>query len=398
MMPKHQPSLAQPAGEGQPRQPASQGRILVVIPTLHRGGAERVVSRLSHEWARQGYEVTVAVFDSREVAYPIAGPIVALDAPASNNKLVKVWRFTQRIMKLVKLIKEGKAPHSSHSSQPSHFTHLIGFMEYANFPLILAACLTGNLGRTRVSVRTSTQFMFGYQKPVMRLLYRLPYKVVAVSQAMKKELMGLGVPSGKLSVIFNPPPEHQALPSPFKKNSKITGKYILAVGRLVKKKGFDMLLTGYARLPSDSPPLVILGEEDKGGKGGGKANALVTQAKTLGISQRVHFIGAVKNPEAYYAHAECFVLSSRFEGMPNTILEAMQYGCPVVSFDCPTGPGEIIKHGVNGLLVANGDVAGLTRAMAKVLGDAKLRQRLGKAGRKRMAEFRLDDIAAQWLE
>ena len=85
-------------------------------------------------------------------------------------------------------------------------------MEYANFPLILAACLTGNLGRTRVSVRTSTQFMFGYQKPVMRLLYRLPYKVVAVSQAMKKELMGLGVPSGKLSVIFNPPPEHQALP------------------------------------------------------------------------------------------------------------------------------------------------------------------------------------------
>ncbi|MCG8621077.1 MAG: glycosyltransferase, partial [Proteobacteria bacterium] len=99
-----------------------------------------------------------------------------------------------------------------------------------------------------------------------------------------------------------------------------------------------------------------------------------------------------------------FVLSSRYEGWPNVIMEALTYGCPVVSFDCPTGPREIIapKNNLkdslkNGVLVKNGDIQALTRAMHKLLADPKLRRRLATAGRIRASEFAIDSIAEKWL-
>ncbi|MCG8625489.1 MAG: glycosyltransferase [Proteobacteria bacterium] len=165
-----------------------------------------------------------------------------------------------------------------------------------------------------------------------------------------------------------------------------------------EEKGFDLLLQAYAGLPhttaNPAPSLVILGGSSRVAN---QRPLLIRLAKALGIADRVHLMGAVTNPENYYAHAECFVLSSRHEGWGLVLVEAMTYGCPVVSFDCPVGPREIIKHGVNGLLVANGDVKSLTKAIAQVLGDAKLRQQLSEAGKKRVGEFRLSEIAPQWL-
>ncbi|MCG8625488.1 MAG: glycosyltransferase [Proteobacteria bacterium] len=216
----------------------------MVIPTLHRGGAERVLSRLSEEWARQGYEVVVAVFDSREVAYEINGRIIGLDSPASNNKLVKAWRLLGRVAKLVTLIREVKP------------THLIGFMEYGNFPLILAATLTGNLARTIVSIHRNPKQFFAHQKILFPILYHLPNKIVVVSDGIKQRLQKFGVPKGKLSVIFNPPPPppKNPYPHPLKKNPlKLAKNIFWQWGGCTKKKGLTFYYKPMLACPTQPP-------------------------------------------------------------------------------------------------------------------------------------------------
>ena len=364
--------------------------ILVVIGEMRHGGAQRVVSRLTEEWVRQGHKVTVAVFDCREVAYAVGGTLHDLKTPATRNPLVRVWRPIQRVRRLAGLMGGGG------------FSHIISFMEDSNFPVILAGWRTGMLGRVTVSTHADPRYLAWFQRLLLRGLYQLPKRVVTVSADAQRILQSWGVAEVRLKFIPNPAPASPATPPP---RPQFKAKYILAVGRLHKQKGFDLLLHAYTMLanmpaktgnvagrvlPDALPDLVILGEGDQ-------RHPLTQLATSLGISQQVHLMGIVANPEDWYAHAECFVLSSRTEAMPNAILEAMRYGCVVVSFDSATGAEKIIKHRENGVLVRNGDVEGLTRAIAGVLGDAKLRQQLVAGGRKRAGDFAVGEIARLWL-
>lgn len=385
-----------------PSQKMHPQKILVVIATLHKGGAERVVSRLIHHWVSQGHEVTLALCDVRNPAYPLPPQAKILDLrtpqPPSLNTihkaLAKAWHIGVTAVRLTRHLRQHR--HSYH--------HIIGFMEDTNIPLIMAGCLTSTLSRITVSVRLSPRHMvWAYKWVLLPILYRLPKRVVAVSQSATKQLQDLGIPHHKLTFIPNPVPIIHSKPPPPQfapKKTKAKTKYILAVGRLHRQKGFDLLLRAYAGLPklAPLPDLVILGE-------GKDRLALTRLAASLGVAggggKRVHFMGAVDNPQDWYAHAEMFVLSSRYEGWPNVLMEAMAYGCPVVSFACPTGPDEIIapqkNQATNGLLVKNGDIAGLTRAMHKLLTDKPLRRRLATAGKVRAGAFALEGIAEQWL-
>ena len=360
--------------------------ILVVIGEMRYGGAQRVVSRLTQEWARRGHQVTVAVFDARDPAYAVGGTLHDLKTPATRNPLVRVWRPIQRVGRLSRLMWGGG------------FSHIISFMEDSNFPVILAGVVTGSLGKIKVSTHIDPHYLAWFQRVLLRVLYHLPQQVVAVSAEVKRILNAWGVPAKRLVFIPNPasagkinapPPPRNSLSRPTRGRD-----YLLAVGRLHRQKGFDLLLRAYARLEGnlgrEKFDLVILGE-------GEERQPLTDLATALGINRWVHLIGEVPHTENWYTYAECFVLSSRFEGWPLVIPEAMTYGCPVVSFDCPTGPNEIITHNKNGLLVKNGDVAGLTKAIAKVMGDAPLRQKLIAGGRKRAKDFAIGEIAPQWL-
>ena len=362
--------------------------ILVVIGEMRHGGAQRVVSRLTEEWVQQGHKVRVAVFDARQPAYAVGGTLHDLKTPVTRNPLVRVWRPIQRVWRLSGLIRGGG------------FSHIISFMEDSNFPVILAGVMTGSLGKIRVSTRVDPHYLAWFQRLLLRVLYHLPKRVITLSQGVKDILQAWGVPAQRLKFIPNPAPAAPNNSHPKNALLRTTrGKdYLLAVGRLHRQKGFDLLLHAYAGLGAglahQDLDLVILGE-------GEERQALTKLATALGIGGRVHLMGAVPHPENWYAHAKCFVLSSRYEGWGNVIVEAMTYGCPVVSFDCPVGPREIIapksRQATNGVLVANGDVEGLTKAIAKVLGDGKLRGRLVVAGRKRAGEFAIGEIAQLWL-
>ncbi len=157
------------------------------------------------------------------------------------------------------------------------------------------------------------------------------------------------------------------------------------------QKGFDLLISAVASLYPKYPEwqLVIVGE-------GPERPALERQAARLGLANVVHFPGWVSQPYDYYHTAGVFVLSSRFEGFPNALLEAMAAGCAVVATDCPSGPKSIVSHGVNGLLVPSGDPQALALALGRLLADEGERARFGLAARGVLDRFAPGEVLPQW--
>ena len=123
----------------------------------------------------------------------------------------------------------------------------------------------------------------------------------------------------------------------------------------------------------------------------------MTLANRLTISDRVCFPGAVSDIARWYRGAKCFVLSSRYEGWPNVLVEAMASGCPVVSFRCNFGPAEIVQDGTSGLLVTPGDVDALAHAIGRVVTDVRLSTSLSVGGLRRATWFASQAVAIRWL-
>jgi glycosyltransferase involved in cell wall biosynthesis len=168
-------------------------------------------------------------------------------------------------------------------------------------------------------------------------------------------------------------------------------RVILAAGRLGRQKGFDLLLAAFAQVNARHPEwhLRICGE-------GPRRRRLERQIGALGLRARVSLPGPVSELGEEMGRASLFVLSSRFEGFPLVLVEAMAKGLPVVAFDCPTGPGEVIAHRRDGLLVAPEDVHGLAEAIGEVIDDAELRRRLGAAAATKAEAYSMDVVGPRW--
>ncbi len=162
---------------------------------------------------------------------------------------------------------------------------------------------------------------------------------------------------------------------------------ILGVGRLVERKDFQTLLKAFAEVRKRrSSRLVILGE-------GGKRNELIELAGDLDIAEYVDMPGFVKNPLAWMSRASVFVLSSRCEGLPGVLIEAMAAGCPVVSTDCPSGPVEILENGTFGRLVPVADHVALAEAILETLDAPREAVRL----RERASNFSVTNAVDAYL-
>jgi glycosyltransferase involved in cell wall biosynthesis len=168
-------------------------------------------------------------------------------------------------------------------------------------------------------------------------------------------------------------------------------KILLAVGRLCEQKGFDMLIEAFAGLANQDPDwvLVILGE-------GPLRATLAGQIKRHGLEGRIHLAGRAGNVGDWYGAAEVYVMSSRFEGFPNTLAEALAHGLPAVSFDCDTGPRDIIRHELDGLLVPRGDVAALRAALKRLMDDEVLRQQIAERALDARERFSMEKISGMW--
>lgn len=174
--------------------------------------------------------------------------------------------------------------------------------------------------------------------------------------------------------------------------STLENPVVVSLGRLSQQKGYDRLLPVWARVAEQRPGwrLEIYGG---GGPYEQKVRGLI---ESLGIGDSAHLMGRTTEPFARMADASLYVMTSRREGLPMVLLEAMGVGLPIVSYDCPTGPRDLIDDGVNGFLVPNGDKDALEARLLELIDDREKRARFAEAGRAKAAEYDVARLAERW--
>jgi glycosyltransferase involved in cell wall biosynthesis len=199
----------------------------------------------------------------------------------------------------------------------------------------------------------------------------------------------IGCPADRVRVVPNP----VEVPADTGKRPPVPqgGRRAIAVGRMDRWKGFDLLLRAFAKCRATAPErhLTVLGD-------GPERQALERLSAELAVADRVSFPGRVANPGDWMRASDLFVMSSLYEGFPNALLEAMACGMAVVSFDCPSGPREIIRTGIDGVLVPPRDCDALAAAMAGLMRDDAARRDLGAEALKVVDRFSLDRVVAMW--
>jgi len=355
-------------------------RLTLVISSLGTGGAERVISILANYWADHDHDVSLLTFDdgSELPAFPLDPRIrhTALDLIRdSTDPLTATWRNSKRVRALRSAIRE---------CNPDC---VISFLDQTNVLTLLAG--RGLKVPVIVSERTNPNaYPTGLAWKYLRSrLYPKADRVV-MQTARAASYFSASIQS-RSSVIPNPVLAPDSVAEPLA-DILLTRPSLIAMGRLDQWKGYDLLLRAFAQSRGSAAgwSLTILGD-------GPGRRELETLSRELGID-RVHFLGRVPNPYQFLKQADLFVMASRFEGFPMALCEAMACGLPVISTDCPNGPREIISDGENGILVPNGDVAGLAAAIDRLISDEGERQRLGAQAARITETFGLPKVMGMW--
>jgi GalNAc-alpha-(1->4)-GalNAc-alpha-(1->3)-diNAcBac-PP-undecaprenol alpha-1,4-N-acetyl-D-galactosaminyltransferase len=350
--------------------------VLLVIGALQGGGAERQISDMANYWVAKDWKVILATWSGSEVAdfYP-------LDARVSRVSLViRTKGGTNQRGVRVNLARVARLRRLIAAERPDV---VLSFMPESNILTIIA----GVGLNPRVVVSERVQPALHTTLPVIwrtlrRILYRWADGVVAQTQ----DAAGWLEKNCRTAVTVIPN-ALRCLPEPSGERQKV----VIAVGRLTHQKGFDVLLRAFARIAPNYRDwtLAIIGEGEERGS--------LTQLRSdLFLDERVEFVGQTTEIVAWMARAGLVVQPSRFEGFPNAVLESMGLGAAVISADCPSGPSEIIKEGVNGRLVPVDDVATLAEVMAGLMSRPEERKRLGRAAYGVRERYRQDVVMARW--
>ncbi|MGF6488441.1 glycosyltransferase [Pseudomonas frederiksbergensis] len=348
-------------------------RLLIILQDLSGGGAEKMMARLASALTDAGNDVTLLMLTGTGVNS------AGLD-PRVKQVELRSARSSRAVPALARFLR-----HNRFDAQLAALTHV-------NVVAIAAAALSGTLARLHVSERNAFShdrhvnpaLMVRIAYLLAPLLYRLiPNPVICVSRGVAQDLVDTTITRPQDVTIADNPvldndfrdktpgrPSHRWLS---KKNTPV----IVAVGRLAQQKGFDVLLDAFARLADPCVRLIIFGE-------GALRTELLEQAVALGVADRFDLPGYTNDPLAEVAAADCFVLSSRFEGSPNALVEALSTGTPVVSTHCPYGPQEILDNGAIAPLVAVDDPDALAQAITVELTlsrDANRQARIDAAAR-----------------
>jgi glycosyltransferase involved in cell wall biosynthesis len=361
-------------------------RITLVISSLSTGGAERVLSSMANYWVTKGWCVTLLTMDDGRghLAYDLHPAVrhypLSVARTSSNpiqgiiNNLVRIWVLRGAIK----------------ASTPQA---VISFIDMTNVITLLSAF--GLNIPVIVSERTdSAHHSIGKVWDILRKIC-YPYSSCLVTQTQKTLTYFSTAVRRRARVIPNPVALHPYGKGEIRAKEDIRGgvKTVMGMGRLSEEKGFDLLLRAFDRISAQHPTwyLVIWGE-------GHLRTSLERLRDKVELRERVHFPGRTKCPFEKMYQADLFVMSSHYEGFPNVLCEAMACGLPVVSFDCPSGPREIIRDEVDGILVPNGDVDALAAAMDRLMSSEKERKHLSFRAVEICERFSREKVMGMWEE
>lgn len=357
-------------------------RLTLLIPSLTQGGAERVLVLLAEAFLKISYKVNVITIYGKDVDfYKLPNEVGRIALNISGNSPTPIhalWNNLRRLWILRQTIK---------STEPDV---VISFGERTNILTLVSLTNTGY----PVILTEHCDPVMNFSGKVWEKLRRLTYPhadmVVSVSQGINSYFHWL--PKTKKTVIYNPfilVDNEQVITIP--EGADPNKKWIIAMGRLTYQKGFDILLSAFKSIASKYPDwqMLILGQ--------GELREELEQIKNdLCLSSQVIFTGAIKNPFPILRRAKLFVMASRFEGFPMAHGEAMACGLPVICTDCPSGPREIIRNGVDGFLVPNGDVSELATAMDCLMSDEEKRKYLAVRAPEVTQRFSLEKVMESW--
>jgi glycosyltransferase involved in cell wall biosynthesis len=329
------------------------------------GGTERVVFTLADEWQKRGYEVeilsvfgTISPFESGTIRTQSFNPKTVITFSERLTALFKMHRYLR-------------------SNRPDIIYSTFG---YLNIFSAVTLPMFSRIGCDHTTYDNST-LKFAI---VRKLVYRFLDAVVVLTHKDKERYNTLNT---RVDVIYNPLSE--TVPKEYQKSS--WPKTLLAVGRLEEVKGFDRLIKAFAmiRTKHNDWKLKIYGE----GSLHETLNALAIQ---LDVSNAIDFMGHSSDIHTIYADASICCLSSYLEGFSMVLIEAKMFGLPIVAFDCPYGPSEIIQNGIDGILVEDGDIKRYADTLDRIINDHHLRESMSQAAIKDTERFRKESVMEQW--
>lgn len=354
-------------------------RILFFIEALNGGGAQRVLVNLAQALVRNNYDVFIATNTSIISAYVLPPNVQIFNyrEGCETSGIVSrthLFRKSRTLYNIRKISKETKPD------------VIVSFMVFMNIDVLLS-----DIG-LRVPIicsehTTIQRQLSSYANIGRKFVYRLANAVTVLTKTDYR----IWAPQMN-NLVYMPNPSD---PKPLSIIRNKRNKVVLAAGRIDdwKVKGFDSLLMAWGKIWRDYPDWKLA-------IAGGGCSISVNQLKDIANKagcKGVVFLGFRKDIDELMASSSVFCLSSRNEGLPMVLIEAMGAECCCVAFDCVTGPSEIIKNNVSGLLVKNQDIDELANALRKVMSDEIFRQQLSANAPKSVAKYSSDRILRRWM-
>ena len=375
----------------------SKKHVLIVINSLSQGGAERVVSILLERYYHDNnFEVELLLLED-EIAYKIPSGVKVTILSKLNNEdssIKKTLFIPFLAYKLAQYTKTHKPDLIVSFLYRADFVNILASLS-SKVPVIVSERVNAS------STYNNSSLNAKINKFLIKKLYPKASMVINVSEGTKQDLVeNFGIEDAKQIVIYNPY-DSEKIRMLSRDVCDIEGdreKTIVAVSRFRPIKNMQMILEAFATLDNDTK-LILVGD-------GSEEENLRVLCDALNISTRVLFVGAQDNPYKYMSKASLYVSSSRSEGFPNALVEAMICGCSIISTDCPSGPREIlapdsdftqrmtkgVEYAEFGALVSVDDTDALATALLKLLNDDEMRETYAKKSVMRANDFQLETI------